>query len=135
MMLHPVFVASVLEGFEGTLDEMIGRVANPELNSQLDALRSRAAAIRISIEEPFAQAVADQTTASGKLNLWRSPLPGSRSDFSAPSFVTGVSRELPVSMERGRGNLGGFRGDSATVDWAYTSWLATNQCCGRCLFV
>ena len=39
MMLHPVFVASVLEGFEGRLDEMIGRVANPELNSQRDALR------------------------------------------------------------------------------------------------
>jgi len=65
MMLHPVFVASVLEGFEGTLDEMIGRVANPELNSQLDALRRRAAAIRISLEEPFGQAVADRTTASG----------------------------------------------------------------------
>jgi hypothetical protein len=47
-MLHPLFVAGVLEGFEGMLDEMIGRVANPELNSQLDALRSRAAAIRIS---------------------------------------------------------------------------------------
>ena len=65
MMLHPVFVAGVLEGFEGTLDEMIGRVANPELNSQLDTLRSQAAAIRISIEEPFAQAAADQTTPSG----------------------------------------------------------------------
>jgi hypothetical protein len=65
MMLHPVFVASVLEGFEGTLDEMIGRVAKPELNSQLDALRSRAAAIRNSIGEPFAQAAADQNTPSG----------------------------------------------------------------------
>jgi hypothetical protein len=65
MMLHPVFVASVLEGFEGTLDEMIGRVASAELNSQLDALRGQAAAIRISIEEPFAQAAADRTTASG----------------------------------------------------------------------
>jgi hypothetical protein len=65
MMLHPVFVAGVLEGFEGKLDEMIGRVANPELNSQLDALRSRAAAIRISIEEPLAQAPADQTSPSG----------------------------------------------------------------------
>jgi hypothetical protein len=64
-MLHPLFVAAFLEGFEGTLDEMIGRVANPELNSQLDALRSRAAAIRISIDEPFAQAAADQTTPSG----------------------------------------------------------------------
>ena len=66
MMLHPVFVASVLEGFEETLDEMILRVTNPELNSQLDALRSRAAAIRISIEEPFARAVADRLTAAGK---------------------------------------------------------------------
>jgi hypothetical protein len=65
MLLHPVFVAGVLEGLEGTLDEVIGRVANPELYSQLDALRSRAAAIRISIEEPFAQAVADRLTASG----------------------------------------------------------------------
>jgi hypothetical protein len=60
-----MFVATVLEGFEGTLDEMIGRVTNPELNLQLDALRSRAAAIRISIEEPFAQAAADQATPSG----------------------------------------------------------------------
>ena len=65
MMLPPAFVAGVLEGFEGTLDEMIGRVASPGLNSQLNALRSRAAAIRISIEEPFAQAGADQTTPSG----------------------------------------------------------------------
>jgi hypothetical protein len=66
MMFHPVFVASVLEGFEGTLDEMIGRVANAELNSQLDALRSQAAAIRISIDEPLAQAAADQTSPSGR---------------------------------------------------------------------
>ena len=64
MMLPPAFVAGVLEGFEGTLDEMIGRVASPELNSQLDALRSRAAAIRTSIGEPSAQASADQTTPS-----------------------------------------------------------------------
>ena len=65
MMLHPLFVAGVLEGFEGTLDEVVGRVENPELNSQLDALRSQAAAIRISIEEPFAQVAADRATPSG----------------------------------------------------------------------
>ena len=52
MMLHPVFVAGVLEGFEGTLDEVIGRVENPELNAQLDALRSQVAALRIRAEEP-----------------------------------------------------------------------------------
>jgi len=59
--LSPAFV----EGFEGALNEMIGRVANLELNSQLDALRSQAAAVRISIEEPFAQVAADQATPSG----------------------------------------------------------------------
>ena len=52
MMLHPVFVAGVLEGFEGTLDEVIGRVENPELNAQLDALRGQVAALRICAEEP-----------------------------------------------------------------------------------
>ena len=36
--LHPLFVAGVLEGFEGTLDEVVGRVENPDLNAQLDAL-------------------------------------------------------------------------------------------------
>jgi hypothetical protein len=28
-MLHPLFVADVLEGFEGTLDGVVGRVENP----------------------------------------------------------------------------------------------------------
>jgi hypothetical protein len=54
-MLHPLFVAGVLEGFEGTLDEVIGRVENPELNAQLDALRGQVAALRICAEEPVRQ--------------------------------------------------------------------------------
>ena len=37
-MLHPLFVAAVLEGFEGTLDEVVGRVENPELNAQLERI-------------------------------------------------------------------------------------------------
>jgi hypothetical protein len=49
--LHPLFVAGVLEGFEGTLDEVIGRVENPDLNAHLDALRSHVAALRVCIEE------------------------------------------------------------------------------------
>jgi hypothetical protein len=49
-MLHPLFVAGVLEGFEGTLDEVIGRVENPELNAQLDALRGQVAALRVCAE-------------------------------------------------------------------------------------
>jgi len=52
MTLHPLFVAGVLEGFEGTLGEMVGRVENQELNAQLDALRGQVEALRIRIEEP-----------------------------------------------------------------------------------
>jgi hypothetical protein len=65
MMLDPLFVAAVLEGFEGTLDEVVGRVANSEVNAQLDALRSQVAALRICIEEPLRRAEADRT-ASGR---------------------------------------------------------------------
>ena len=61
MMLHPLFVADVLEGFEGTLDEVVGRVENPELNAQLDVLRSQVAKLRIRIEEPLRQAEAVRT--------------------------------------------------------------------------
>jgi hypothetical protein len=56
MMLDPLFVAAVLEGFEGTLDEVVGRVENPEVNAQLDALRGQVAALRICIEEPLGRA-------------------------------------------------------------------------------
>ena len=53
MTLHPLFVAGVLEGFEGTLGEMVGRVEDQELNTQLDALRGQVAALRLCIEEPL----------------------------------------------------------------------------------
>ena len=59
MMLDPLFVAAVLEGFEGTLDEVVGRVENPDLNAQLDALRSQVTGLRICIEEPLERAEAD----------------------------------------------------------------------------
>jgi hypothetical protein len=52
-MLHPLFVAGVLEGFEGTLDEVIGRVENPELNAQLDALRGQVAALEFALRSPL----------------------------------------------------------------------------------
>ena len=61
MTLHPLFVAGVLEGFEGTLGEMVGRVENQELNAQLDVLRSQVVALRISIEEPIRRMEADRT--------------------------------------------------------------------------
>jgi hypothetical protein len=60
MTLHPLFVAGVLEGFEGTLGEMVGRVENQELNAQLDALRGQVAALRLCIEEPPRRAEADR---------------------------------------------------------------------------
>ena len=61
MTLHPLFVAGVLEGFEGTLGEMVGRVENQELDTQLDALRSQVAALRLCIEEPLRRADGDRT--------------------------------------------------------------------------
>ena len=61
MPLHPLFVAGVLEGFEGTLGEMVGRVEGQALNTQLDALRGQVAALRTCIEEPLRQAEADRT--------------------------------------------------------------------------
>ena len=61
-MLHPLFVAAVLEGFEGTLDEVVGRVENPELNAQLDALRGQVAALRTCAEEPVRQPEAGRTS-------------------------------------------------------------------------
>jgi hypothetical protein len=65
MMLDPLFVAAVLEGFEGTLDEVVGRVENQAMNAQLDALRSQVAALRDCIEEPLRRVEADRT-ASGR---------------------------------------------------------------------
>ena len=61
MTLHPLFVAGVLEGFEGTLGEMVGRVEDQALNTQLDALRGQVAALRTCIEEPLRLAEADRT--------------------------------------------------------------------------
>ena len=61
MMLHPLFVAGVLEGFEGTLSEMVGSVEDQELKTQLMALGSQVAALRIGIEEPLRQAEGDRT--------------------------------------------------------------------------
>lgn len=55
MLLHPLFVAGVLEGFEGTLDELVGRVEDQDLNKQLNALRSQLTALRICIEKSFRQ--------------------------------------------------------------------------------
>ncbi len=52
MALDIGFVAAVLEGIEGTLDEVIGRIDNAELRASLDVLESRVTALRVSIEPP-----------------------------------------------------------------------------------
>jgi hypothetical protein len=49
-MLHPLFVAAILEGFEGTLDEVLDRVEDGELKVRLDVLQGHVAALRLSIE-------------------------------------------------------------------------------------
>jgi hypothetical protein len=61
MMLDPLFVAAVLERFEATLDEVVGRVEDQKLNARLDALRSQVAAPRICIEEQPIRAEGDRT--------------------------------------------------------------------------
>ena len=52
MLLDEGFVAAVLEGFEGTLDEVVGRVASPKLGADLAILQARIKALRVSIEPP-----------------------------------------------------------------------------------
>jgi hypothetical protein len=52
MALDLGFVAGVLEGIEGTLDEVIERLDNSELKASLDALQTTVTALRISIEPP-----------------------------------------------------------------------------------
>ena len=54
MVLDTGFVATVLEGIEATLGELIERVETSELQSSLDVLQSRVTALRLSIE-PAAQ--------------------------------------------------------------------------------
>ena len=50
MALDAGFVAVVLEGIEGTLEEVIARVDISELRASLDVLQSRVTALRLSIE-------------------------------------------------------------------------------------
>jgi hypothetical protein len=52
MALDSGFVAAVLEGIEGTLDEVIERVDSAELKASLDVLQTRVTALRVSIEPP-----------------------------------------------------------------------------------
>lgn len=49
------FVAAVLEGFEGTLDEVIERVVSPALKADLEILQTSICSLRLTIdpsEEP-----------------------------------------------------------------------------------
>lgn len=46
------FVAAILEGFEGTLDEVIERVASPRLKADLEVLQTRISSLRTAIDAP-----------------------------------------------------------------------------------
>jgi hypothetical protein len=50
MALDTGFVVAVLEGIEGTMDEVIERLDNAELKASLDVLQTRVTALRVSIE-------------------------------------------------------------------------------------
>jgi hypothetical protein len=60
MALDTGFVAAVLEGIEGTLEEVIERVEISELRASLDALQSRVTALRVSIEPAERRADAER---------------------------------------------------------------------------
>jgi hypothetical protein len=53
MLLDAGFV--VLEGFEGTLDEVLWRGTSPKLSADLAVLQTRINALRASIEPPEAE--------------------------------------------------------------------------------
>jgi hypothetical protein len=101
MTLHPLFVAGVLEGFEGTLGEVVGRIEDQELAAQLDALRGQVEALRLCIEEPFRQAEAA---------VARHPA-GRRDELPVPISATGVTGTVdgtrdsspPINGPGGRG--------------------------------
>ena len=46
------FVAALLEGFEGTLDEVIERVVSPALRADLEILQTRICSLRLTIDPP-----------------------------------------------------------------------------------
>ena len=50
-MLDTEFAAAVLEGIEGTLEELIGRVDPSDVRDRLTALQDETAAVRRSLEE------------------------------------------------------------------------------------
>lgn len=60
MALDAGFVAAVLEGIEGTLEEVIERVETSELRASLDVLQSRVTALRVSIESGEGRADAER---------------------------------------------------------------------------
>jgi hypothetical protein len=60
MALDAGFVAGVLEGIEGTLEEVVERVEVSELRASLDVLQSRVTALRVSIEPGERRADAKQ---------------------------------------------------------------------------
>jgi hypothetical protein len=49
-LLNTEFAAAVLEGIEGTLDELIGRVDRSDVRDRLTELQAETAAVRRSLE-------------------------------------------------------------------------------------
>jgi hypothetical protein len=67
MALDAGFVAAVLEGIAGTLEEVIERVEISELRASLDVLQSGVNALRVSIEPREDRADAESWKS---LSLW-----------------------------------------------------------------
>ena len=68
-MLDMTFVAAVLEGIEGTLDELIGRVERSDLRGRLTRLQDETAAAR-NLFEASATTEAEDDGPAASLGSW-----------------------------------------------------------------
>ena len=82
MALDAGFVAAVLEGIEGTLDEVIERVDSAELKASLDVLQTRVTALRVSIEPPAREPEGTEES--------EEPVPGGRHKAATSVFARGL---------------------------------------------
>ncbi len=85
-MLNTEFAAAVLEGIEGTLEELIGRGDPSDFRDRLTALQDETAAVRRSLEETVGAERADGELAGFKAR--RFEYTGTRLESRSPGSVT-----------------------------------------------
>jgi len=97
-MLDMTFVAAVLEGIEGTLDELIGRVERSDLRGRLTNLQDETAAARHLFE------VLDTTGAAGD----RPEAYWAHGEPQPEAFVFSTSTSAHQASSAGRAQISNF---------------------------